>query len=231
MIDAPGPVAREAPPAPPPVVAVVRGVALVVVLPIRVLWELLVAGARLADRWLIGPVGRFLARWFLVPLAWLLRQLIWMPLVWLGRALGWLARRLVWIPLAWLAYHLLQRPLSWLGHVLAPVGRLLVAVLAALGRGLGRAGLVLGRVLWAGARWAWWAAGRLLWWIHVVTLRPVVHGVARVWRHGVAPVGRALAAAWRATVSPMGAWVRRTVVDPVRATTREVLAAFGVRRP
>ncbi|WP_147252577.1 hypothetical protein [Micromonospora endolithica] len=231
MIDSPGPVRRETPPAPPAVVAVVRAVALVVVLPVRVLWELLVAGARWTRRRLIDPVGRFLARWLLRPLAWLLRWLVGIPLVWLGRALGWSARTLVWIPLAWLAYHLLRRPVGWLAGVLAPVGRLLVAGLGALARWLGGAALAVGRVLWAGARWAWWAAGRVLWWAYVVTLRPVVRGACWVWRHGVAPVGRALAAAWRATVSPVTRWVGRTVVDPVRATVGEVLAALGVRRP
>ncbi|MGS2620098.1 hypothetical protein ACVCAH_37375 [Micromonospora sp. LZ34] len=51
-----------------------------------------------------------------------------------------------------------------------------------------------------------------------------------MWRHAVAPLGHAVAAAWRATVTPAARWLRHTLLDPIRATTREVLLALGLRR-
>ncbi|MEV1144553.1 hypothetical protein [Micromonospora sp. NPDC049799] len=239
MIDSSGPVRRPERPADAPwlVVAVVRGAALLVVLPARVLWELLGAGVRWTDRWLLTPVGRFLERWLLRPVARLLRHLLWVPLVWLGRALVRLARWLVWLPLvwlarglAWLAYHLFWRPVIWLGRVLAPVFRPLLAGLIAVLRWLGRGLRGIGAALWAAVRWAWWAAGRVLLWTYVVTLRPVVLAVAWVWRTTVRPVGRAVAAVWGATVTPVVHWVQDTVVAPTRAVVRDVLAALGLRR-
>ncbi|RLK22691.1 hypothetical protein DER29_0530 [Micromonospora sp. M71_S20] len=245
VINSPSPEpGRTGSPPAPLLVAVARGIALVVVVPLRLVWELVVAVGRWLHRWLLAPVGRFLDRWLLRPLGWLLRILVWVPLVWLGRGLGWLfrtliwvpavwlarglawlARTVVWVPLTWLAYHLIWVPLRWLARLLAPLGRLLVAGLVAVGRWLAAAG----RVLLDALAWAWWAAGRLLWWCYALTLRPFVLGAGWLWRHAVRPVGRAVAAAWRATVSPTVRWVRRAVVDPVRQATREALTALGLR--
>ncbi|MFE3903786.1 hypothetical protein ACFXPY_26630, partial [Streptomyces sp. NPDC059153] len=69
----------------------VRIVVLAIVLPVRMIWDALVAGARAADRILLRPLGR--------ALSWLLATLVVIPAVWLyeavftplGHALLWLA--------------------------------------------------------------------------------------------------------------------------------------------
>lgn len=61
----------------PLVAAVARAVALIVVLPVRLLWEFVAATGRLIDRYLLTPAGRFLHRWLLLPLAWVARTLLW----------------------------------------------------------------------------------------------------------------------------------------------------------
>lgn len=53
----------------------VRIVVLVIVLPVRMVWDALVATSRAADRMLLRPAGR--------ALAWLCRVLVVIPLVWL----------------------------------------------------------------------------------------------------------------------------------------------------
>ncbi|MER7893429.1 hypothetical protein ABTX15_26785 [Micromonospora sp. NPDC094482] len=252
MIDTPSPPRPPARPetAPPPLIAAVaRGIALVVVVPVRLLWEFVAAAGGLLHRWLLAPVGRFLARWLLRPLGWLLHHLLWLPLTWLGRglawlirvliwvplralvrALGWLGRTLLWRPLVWLAYHLLWLPAAWLARLLAPVGRLVAAGLAVLGRWLWRGVVAVAAVLFDALGWAWRVAGRLLWWCYLVTLRPVLLAGGWLWRHAIAPVGRAVAVAWRATVTPAARWLRDAVVRPTRQASREVLIALGLRR-
>ncbi len=107
---------------------VVRGIALVVVLPVRLAWELLAAIGRGLHRWVFAPTIRFVDRWLLRPLGWLLRHLIWVPLLWAARAASWLWRTLVWLPLAWLGDGVawlwrtaLWPPLRWCGRRLARV--------------------------------------------------------------------------------------------------------------
>ncbi len=270
MIDS-SPPTRPADPAPTtssPVALVARGIALVVVLPVRLAWEVLVATGRALYRWVLAPTLRFLDRWLLTPLGWLLRHLVWIPLVWLLRAAGWLWNTLVWLPLTWLwrglvwlwhhalrpplwwcgrglgrllrwcglglawlvrilllvpLYYLVWVPLAWLVRVLTPAVRL---VLDTLGRWLA----ALASVAVTALGWAWRVAGRLLWWCWVLTLRPVLRAVRWVWRHTVVPVGRAVRAVWRATVTPAAGWLRRSVLDPARQATREVLTGLGLRR-
>ncbi|WP_406076870.1 hypothetical protein [Micromonospora sp. NBC_00858] len=207
----------------PLVAAVARGVALVVVLPVRLLWELIAATGRLLYRYLLGPTGRFLRRWLLAPLAWALHRLlwvplvwvartfVWLPLVWLGHVMAWVARVVLRPPLVlfgralvWLVEHLVVRPLRWLGTVLAPAGRLVVAA-------------VVG---------AWRVAG----WLLRLLYRPLLRGLRWAWSAIVVPVARGVGAAWRATVSPVARWIRRSVLDPARLASREVLTALGLRR-
>ncbi|MCG5448575.1 hypothetical protein [Micromonospora hortensis] len=209
--------ARPAAVAPPLVAAVARGVALVVVLPVRLLWELIVAAGRLLHRYLFRPTGRFLRRWLLAPLACVLQRLVWLPLVWCVRHLLWLpllwvARTVIWPVLVWLTRHglrpalvvlgrvliwlakyLVLWPLYWVGTVLTPVGRLVAAA-------------VVG---------AWRTAGRVLRLLHRLLLRPL---------------GRGLRWLWRATVTPAARWARRSVLDPARLAVREVLEGLGLRR-
>ncbi|MET8231275.1 hypothetical protein ABZS77_11455 [Micromonospora sp. NPDC005298] len=252
----------------PLVAAVARGVALVVVLPVRLLWELIEAAGRLVHRHLLTPVGRFLRRWLLAPLVWCVRHLLWLPLVWAartlvwiplvwsGRGLAWVARTLIWLPLVWVARsvlrpplvglgrvlvwltgHLVVRPLTWLGEVLAPAGRLLWRGVGVLVGAAGAALVWLLRGIWwivAGCGRlvvaAWRTAGRVLGFLHRLLLRPLLLGVRWVWSVTVVPVARGVRAAWRATVSPVARWIRRSVLDPARLASREVLTALGLRR-
>ncbi|MFJ4837388.1 hypothetical protein [Streptomyces sp. NPDC088746] len=221
----------------------VRIVVLVLVLPVRMLWDLLVAGGRLAERVLLRPLGR--------ALEWLYRQV----LVPVGRALAWLTVALLVWPWVGLWRYVVVPvvrygvvvPLVWLyGAVLTPAGhglrwvydKLLVPAVT---------GLVTLLLVWpAVGVWRYVlkplgiAADRLvvhlvvlpLVWVHRHVLTPVGHGIA--WTllmagKGIAATGRGLwtAVVWLAMtllVLPL-AWVYRRVLAPVG---REIAAAFGV---
>ncbi|GAA0678317.1 hypothetical protein GCM10010193_34710 [Kitasatospora atroaurantiaca] len=194
-------------------VGVVRGVALVVVVPLRFLWELLVIVLR--------PVG--------------------VALEWAGRMLGKLLYGLLVWPLAVLWRYVLAPvgrvliviPLSRLyREILTPVGRGLLVVLTALVKGLAwlveYLVLVPLYTLW---RHVLAPVGRaLLWLLRHLLVIPLV----RLWRTLLYPVlreiGRAIAWAWRIggriwrflVVRPCR-WVRREVWWPVKAEVRRVL--------
>ncbi|MFD4571191.1 hypothetical protein ACFWNK_14380 [Streptomyces sp. NPDC058417] len=158
---------------------VLRGVVVVVVVPVRMVWDALVVVGRSVGAWVLRPLGR--------ALLWLLRVLVAVPLelLWryvvvpLARVLGWLLRYLVLVPARWLyAYVLapLGRGLAWL---LAPVGRVLLVVLAevadALGYGwriAGRVSRAVGRLLGTLFRWTVADPAR---WVHRTVLTPVGH--------------------------------------------------------
>ncbi|MFF2525552.1 hypothetical protein [Streptomyces liangshanensis] len=186
----------------------VRIVVLVVVLPVRVVWDLLAAGARAVDRSVLRPVGRGLL----------------LGLAWLGRASGALGRVLVVVPLVWLYGAVavpLAKALRWLAvavlvwpvvglwrYVVVPVWRYGVvapaawvwrAVLVPSGRALDR--------LWTAAYESLLTPlGKGLRWLAVAVLVWPVVGLWRyvavpVWRYGVvAPAARV----WRAALVPLG---------------------------
>ncbi len=202
-----------------------RIVMVVLVVPLRLVWDALVA------------VGRFLGRYLLLPLAKAIGWVLYGVFVWpcemlwryvltpIGRGLAWLGRVLIVIPAVWLYAHVLApvgralwdyvlaplgRGLAWLGRVLVvvpllavwrwvlvPVGR----ALAAVGRAVGAVLAVVGREIWDALRVAWRIAGY----------------VSRA-------VGRALR--WL-IVDPLR-WVYRTVLTPVGHVVRDyVLAPVG----
>ncbi|MFC9246461.1 hypothetical protein ACFT7S_21460 [Streptomyces sp. NPDC057136] len=232
----------------------VRIVVLVLVLPVRMVWDVLVAGGRAADRILLRPLGRALGQAF----AWLYGSVL-TPL---GHALLWLAAAVfvrpwvgLWryvvvpvvrygvvVPLVWL-YEAVLTPL---GHGFAWLHRTL---LAPAGRGIATA---LGWVLTALFVWpvvgvwryiltplalaATWLVANLivlpLAWVYRQLLTPLGHGI--VWlgellARGVAAVGIVL---WAAVVrlvvtllvAPV-AWVYRRILAPVG---REILAALAM---
>ncbi|MFF0479976.1 hypothetical protein [Streptomyces sp. NPDC004435] len=197
---------------------VARAIALVVVLPLRLVWDALAWCFRQLWRWILAPVGR--------ALGWLLHYVVVIPLRWLwewvlvpvGRALGWLLHHLLVIPLRWLW--------EW---VLLPVGKalwwvvdlLVVTPLRLLWR------YVLGpvcRYVGAALAWAWRIAGRIS--------RAV--GLAIRWVLWNA-IGRPLAWVYRVLLTPLGHWLRTWVWAPlasfgraVRTATRDVWTAlFG----
>ncbi|MFG3494112.1 hypothetical protein [Streptomyces sp. NPDC047928] len=219
----------------------VRIVVLLVVLPVRLLWDALVVGARGFRRVLLRPLGRALTwvyetllapvgravAWFLgrvltyglvVPVSWLYRRVL-TPL---GHGVAWLVEAAVTGlgavlaavggALAWLVTTLLVAPLAWCYRtVLVPVGR---------GTGL---------LLWAVCVWPWTALYR---WV----LTPLGHALAWLGERVLAPVGRGawsglgLLARWLVGVPAV--FVYRWVLSPVGrglvAVGREIVAAVGV---
>ncbi|WP_329398771.1 hypothetical protein [Streptomyces melanogenes] len=213
----------------------VRIVVLVLVVPIRMIWDALTATARAIHRTLLRPVGR--------ALKWLGHTLVVVPLVHLGRGLAWLARTLVVVPLvflvgclAWLVRTLVVTPLTWLWrwlvvplwrygvvvpatwvyqHLLTPVGHGIAWVAVGLGAGVAWAA----SAVWAGlARVgrgiAWLAAGG---WTGIAWLAT---GIGKA----LVRVGLIL------FVVPVG-WFWRWVLTPVgrvlAVVVREVVDAFG----
>ncbi|MFD7661409.1 hypothetical protein [Streptomyces sp. NPDC059788] len=214
----------------------VRIVVLVLVVPVRMVWDVLAGCGRALHRGVLRPVGRGLARLghalVVVPLTWVYRWFL-TPvghgIAWTARAFGtalaWLAKalfywpwaalwRYVLVPLgvgtgvavAWLVRYLIVVPALWLYRWVLTP---VGHAFAWLGGGLAR----LARGLGAGMAWL----GRHLivlpaQWLHRHVLTPVGHGIAWLAR-GIVAVAAAL--------------VRWTVVVPAVAVWRYVLAPVG----
>ncbi|MFD8324670.1 hypothetical protein [Streptomyces lydicus] len=222
----------------------VRVVVLILVVPVRLLWDALATAARAVDRTVLRPLGRGLA-------------LLWRTLV--LRPVAWTWRTLVVLPLAWVWRTLVVAPLAlaW-RHVLAPLGRGLARVVRGLGAGLWWLGH---RLVVVPARWlyAWVLApvGRAVGWVLtgvVTVLAALVRWIVLVpavalWRYLLGPVLGALATVltvvvrevadalghcWRvagaisrAVGRFLGAVLRRLVAEPLRWAYRHVLTPLG----
>ncbi|MGW0034913.1 hypothetical protein ACWDXD_34495 [Streptomyces sp. NPDC003314] len=193
----------------------VRIVVLVVVLPVRMVWDVLAATGRLLDRTLLRPTGRgleWLCREVLAPvgrgLVWLLRAVLVWPWVGLWRyVVVPVARYGIAVPAAWLYRTLLR-----------PAGRGLLRGLSAVGEGLGWFLPRLGRALFV---WPW----------------------VGLWRYVVVPVARygiAVPAAWlyRRVLSPLGTGslflLEKLLLVPLAALFRYVLVPllrYGIAVP
>jgi hypothetical protein len=175
----------------------VRIVVLVLVVPVRMVWDALVVAGRFLNDTVLRPVGR--------------------ALLWLGRALfvwPWVALwRYVAVPvakgLAWLGNVLLVVPAVWCyRRVLTPVGHGISWVVRRIGAGLAR---LLG---WIGAGLAW---------VYARLLTPVGHGTAAWLLKGIGTVLAAIgigvytATAWlvRYLVVVPALWLYRWVLTPV----------------
>ncbi|WP_338696428.1 hypothetical protein V2W30_13530 [Streptomyces sp. Q6] len=192
-------------PAPAPVVAPpegclvaairlpVRIVVLVLVVPVRLVWDALVT------------CGRFLYEKALVPLARGIGLLLFAVLVWPLMALGRYVLMPLWRGLAWLGRVLLVVPaLWWYARVLAPVGRAVAALAAVLGTALVRLG-------WAVFVWPWVAL-----WRHVLV--PLGHGLAWLARQlgaGAEAVGRAVALLLHVLLVVPVVWLYASVLTPI----------------
>ncbi|WP_435970056.1 hypothetical protein [Streptomyces sp. Qhu_M48] len=243
----------ENPPPPALIRVPIRIVVLVVVLPIRMVWDVLTATAHLLDRTVLRPAGRGLT-WLLVAvgrgLGQLFHHLVARPARWLyrsvlapaGRGLAVVGRFLwnalfvwPWVGL-WryllvpVARYGIAVPAGWLHRtVLRPTGRGLVRALAALGTGLGWLLPRLGRGLATGTGWL--ARAVFVWpW-------------AGLWRYVVVPVCRYGVAAptvwlYRRVLAPLGTGLlfllEKGVFVPVAALLRYVLVPllrYGVVVP
>jgi hypothetical protein len=208
---------------------------LIIVVPVRLLWEVLSAVGRFVQAYVMRPIGWLLYNGLVRPLGWALRVLVLMPL-------WWVLRILVALPARWVFQRILV-PLGrmFLRYVLKPlwaaftwVATIIVVPFVHLARWLGR-GLA---ALWRTVLWPFLAA---LGWLIVETWRLagvvlfhlLVRPVRLLWRVLVRPVLRAVAYAWRATVVPAARWARTHVWEPARAAGRSVFRALGLdaRRP
>ncbi|MET9536795.1 hypothetical protein ABZY16_04690 [Streptomyces sp. NPDC006553] len=210
----------ENPPPPALIRIPVRIVVLVVVLPVRMVWDVLTAAAHVLDRTVLRPVGRGLAWVFTGAgrgIAWLFTAL--------GRGVGWFFHHAMGRPARWLYRSLLTpvgRGLAW---VFTGVGRGLAWVFTGVGRGLARVFTGVG----VGLGWLWRGlsvAG--IWLAKAVFVWPWVG----LWRYVVVPVcryGIAVPAAWlyRQVLAPLGTGLlfllEKLVLVPVVALFRYVL--------
>ncbi|GAA2151206.1 hypothetical protein [Actinomadura napierensis] len=216
---------RPVPAGPAWLVVPARVIALIVVVPFRLLYDLLrVIGRGIAACWRVlvripVAVAVALYRWLLRPLG----LVLWWPLRMLGLGIAIAAR--------------------WLyRYVLTPIGRFLGFVLLrplwALARGLAWLGMWIGR----GFAWLFRGIGRVL---AVIFVLPLV----LLWRYVLLPpllglawlaraIGRCIAAAWRVFAAGVAwswrqtgrffGWLLRVfVVVPARALWRYVLAPIG----
>ncbi|MGW5308218.1 hypothetical protein ACWERF_30450 [Streptomyces griseoluteus] len=219
----------DKPPAPQPpegclVVALrlpVRIVVLVLVVPVRLAWDALVAAGRFLYATVLRPLGRAL-RWagralFVRPFVALWRWV----LVPVGTALRWLGRVLVVAPLG----RLHARLLTPLGHALRWAARGVVThLLAPFGRGLAWLARAAGALLAAAGIGVFTGAAWLVRYMLVVPAR-------WLYTHVLSPVGRALLWVAEALVTGAGTvlyWTARVVfVLPALALWRWVLVPVG----
>lgn len=224
----------------------VRIVVLVLVMPVRMVWDALVVTGRFLRDTVLRPVGRAL-EWALV---WIGRALFVWPWVALwryvvvpvGKALGWLGNVLVVVPLVWLYRYVLTpvgHALAWVvrgigaalvwvyARVLTPVGHGFMWLLNGsmwLLKGVGAVLAALGLGVFAGVAW-------LVRYLVVVPARWVYEWI-------LTPVGRAIAwcangLVWLVSTIVTGIgialyWITRILfVLPALALWRWILAPVG----
>ncbi|MFF7639165.1 hypothetical protein [Streptomyces canus] len=254
---------QPAPQAPPPegclTVAIripVRIVVLVLVVPVRLVWDAFVVVGRFLRDSVLRPLWRALVVW---PCVALWRYLV----VPLAKAVGWLGKVLLVVPLVWLYRYVLTpvghgiawtvrgvgAGLAWVyARVLTPVGHGIVWLLKGLGAGLVWIFTVIGHGIAAVVRGIAWVLRGIvaaLTWVYARMFTPVGHGI--VWLlKGVGavlvwiftPVGRAIVwcargLAWLASAVVTGIgvglyWIARILlVLPAIALWRWVLAPVG----
>jgi Flp pilus assembly pilin Flp len=235
-------------PAPAWITWPVRILAVLVVVPVRLLWETLGAVGSFLARSVFGPCGRFLRTVVWQPLTRLLRTVI-------VRPIAWLCHYLVVAPATWLwslrhrigrfLHRYVARPLAVLVRLIAvparavltyllivPLVRLarmlvrLIGTLSPVWRLIGGALDAAWRGVGAAVAAAWRGAGR--------ALRIVGRGLGVLGRAGhrwlLRPAGAAIGLAWTHTAVPTGRWLRISVLQPASATARGVLVAPGLRR-
>ncbi|MFG2608769.1 hypothetical protein [Streptomyces anulatus] len=235
----------------------VRIVVVVLVLPVRMVWDALTALWHAADRVLLRPLGRALAR--------LLDTLVLTPLTWLytwvltplGKAASWLAVALLlwpWIGL-WryvvvpVARYGIAAPAVWLYRaVLTPLGHGLrwigTALLAPAARGLGTGLswlLTTLLVLPVAALWRYLIVPLVRYglivpvvWLYGAVLTPIGLGTAwvlgKLWQGTAWVLGQAwrgIAATGRGLGTALARLVMTLLVAPVSWTYRRILAPTG----
>ncbi|MFB7373861.1 hypothetical protein ACFC0D_28870 [Streptomyces sp. NPDC056222] len=193
----------------------VRIVVLVVVVPVRLVWDVLVVCGRAVELRVLRPVGR--------ALGWVFRTLVAKPVVWLAKALfvwPWVALwRYVLVPVARYGFVV---PAGWLyrtvltpvGHGLAwfftTVGGGLAWFFTRLGAGLGVIGGWVGKALFV---WPWVA----LWRYVLVPVARYGIGIPAAWAYRwiLTPLGKAVAFVARYGFVVPALWLHRAVLTPL----------------
>ncbi|WP_432173377.1 hypothetical protein [Streptomyces sp. Tue6028] len=186
----------------------VRIVVLVLVVPVRMVWDALVVAGRFLRDTVLRPLGRALALAAWAVFVWPWVTLWRYALVPFGRALAWLGHVLLVVPAVWL-YRTVLTPI---GHAIAWVARGVGAAVAWVARG-------------AGAIVAWILGGiaAALGWVYARLLTPVGRAIAWL----VRGVGLILAAVGLGLYTA-GAWlVRYLVVVPALWLYAWVLTPVG----
>jgi hypothetical protein len=235
----------------------VRIVVLVLVVPVRMVWDALVVVGRFLRDHVLRPLWRALVVW---PCVALWRYVV----VPVAKALGWLGKVLVVVPLVWLYRYVLTpvghgiawvvrgigAGLAWVyARVLTPVGHGIVWLLKGVGAVLAWIFTPIGRAIA-------WCVGGLVWLVGTIArgVGVALYWIARIllvlpaialWRWVLAPVGRVLAVigrevwdalghAWRiaghislAVGRFLGTLFRWIFVEPVRWVYRTVLTPVG----
>ncbi|MBO1333947.1 hypothetical protein [Streptomyces sp. VRA16 Mangrove soil] len=177
----------------------VRIVALVVVVPVRLVWDALVTGGRFLCEKALVPLGRVIGRALYGVFVWpfvMLGRYVLLPL---GRGLARLGRVWVVVPAVWLY-----------ARVLAPLGR-------ALGTGLSRLGMAL-------FVWPWVAL-----WRHVlVPMGRGLAWLGRQLAAGAAAVGRALGQLARVLCVVPAVWLYASVLTPVGHAIAWLVTGIGL---
>ncbi|MCF2531278.1 hypothetical protein [Yinghuangia soli] len=226
-----------------------QGIAVVFLVPFRLLWELLKLIGRVMVAVLVffftrmlRPLATAVHRWILVPAWRLLRDFLW----------GWVLRYVLWglvltpvlaFLLDWVLKPIQRAIERWLWNkLLKPLCRLTLRyVLRPVWAGLCWAGFhfmkwcVVAPLL---ALWRWvlrplWRALRAVlvfgWkWATIIVGVLVVVPCRALWRWVLHPVWRAVAAAWRAVVVPPARWTYQRVLRPMNRAVADVVGAvFG----
>ncbi|MFI6469205.1 hypothetical protein ACIBL5_02895 [Streptomyces sp. NPDC050516] len=217
-----------------------RIVVFVLVVPVRIVWDLLAAGAKALRRAVLAPLWRAL---IVTPSRWLYARVL-TPLghatAWLGRAVGagtgWLGRGV-----AWGAVTLVAVPAAWVYRtVLTPLGRGAARVAEAITLGLCR--LLWALFVWPPVTlWRWVLAPLLRHgllapgaWLYRYALTPAGHAIALLAglaAAALAAVGRGLAVLAVLLLVVPAVWVYRTLLTPlghaVVVVAREIRDALG----
>jgi len=200
-------------PLPPWLAWPVRVVAVIVVVPFRLAWDLLVLVAGFLWRHVGQPVSAFVYAYLLRPLGYAFYYAVWVPL-------DYLLVRLLWPPVAWLAK-----------HVLVPLCTALWRATVWLFRLIGPALTLTMRLLY---RYLLRPIGLAIAWLWRWVVVPVAQVVAWAWNHSVVLLWRYLVVIpvrWtgRTFVTPTARWLHRAILRPLLETSRRVLAGVGLR--
>jgi hypothetical protein len=217
----------------------IRAIAVVVVLPFRLLGMALSAIGGFLYRYLIRPLLWLWEHLVVIPLAWLWKYLVAIPVSWLWRtvlfpSLSWLGNALVKL-IGWILavpVLVIGVPVMWLWeHALVPAGRFLYRwVLRPIGLAIAEICVFL---------WKWIVApvGRALLWFLTVGWQGTSWLFRQVYRYLLRPVGIAIAftwhwtvgAAWRTVIVPASRWLRDEILRPTGAAIRSILTSLGLR--